>query len=154
MQNPTPILENDTHKFPRDFYIQTDHYISARRRYLIITNNKKKKRTSRIVDFAIPALHRVKLKENEKKDKYLDLTKELKKTVEHESDVYTNYNCSSWYSQQMINKGAERIDNKRSEDHPNYCITEIGHNTENNSRGQSRLIITQTPVKDHQLTLM
>ena len=31
-----------------------------------------------MVDFAIPADHRVKLKEIEKRDKYLDLTRELK----------------------------------------------------------------------------
>ena len=31
------------------------------------------------MDFAIPANHRVKMKENEKRDKYLDLTRELKK---------------------------------------------------------------------------
>ena len=34
------------------------------------------------MDFAVPADHRVKLKESEKKDKYLDLTRELKKTME------------------------------------------------------------------------
>ena len=33
----------------------------------------------KIVDFAIPADHRIKLKEREKKDKYLDLARELKK---------------------------------------------------------------------------
>ena len=32
------------------------------------------------MDFAVPADHRVKLKEDEKKDKYLDLAEELKKT--------------------------------------------------------------------------
>ena len=31
------------------------------------------------MDFAVPADHRIKMKENEKKDKYLDLAKELKK---------------------------------------------------------------------------
>ena len=31
------------------------------------------------MDFAVPADHIVKLKESEKKDKYLDLTRELKK---------------------------------------------------------------------------
>ena len=31
------------------------------------------------MDFAVPANHRVKLKESEKKDKYLDLDRELKK---------------------------------------------------------------------------
>ena len=42
-------------------------------------NNKKKKRTCRIVDFAVPADYRVKLKESEKNDKYLDLARESKK---------------------------------------------------------------------------
>ena len=44
------------------------------------------------------ANHKVKLKESEKKDKYLDLARELKKTVEHESDNYTNCNWCSWYN--------------------------------------------------------
>ena len=39
----------------------------------------KKKWTCKIVDFAVPADHRIKLKECEKKDKYLDLARELKK---------------------------------------------------------------------------
>ena len=33
----------------------------------------------KIVDFAVPADHRIKLKECEKKDKYIDLARELKK---------------------------------------------------------------------------
>ena len=40
---------------------------------------KKKKRICKIVDFAVPADHRIKLKEYEKKDKYLNLARELKK---------------------------------------------------------------------------
>ena len=56
-----------------------DLLISARRPDLIIIKKKKKKKTCKIVDFAIPADHRVKLKESEKKDKYLDLAWELKK---------------------------------------------------------------------------
>ena len=31
------------------------------------------------MDFAVPADHKVKIKENEKRDKYLDLARELKK---------------------------------------------------------------------------
>ena len=42
-------------------------------------NQQKKKTTCKIVDFAVPADHRIKLKECEKKDKYLDLVRELKK---------------------------------------------------------------------------
>ena len=42
-------------------------------------NQQNKKRIYKIVDFAVPADHRIKLKECEKKDKYLDLARELKK---------------------------------------------------------------------------
>ena len=42
-------------------------------------NNQQKKITSRIADFAVPADHWVKLKESKKKDKYLDLARDLKK---------------------------------------------------------------------------
>ncbi len=52
MHNPAPVLENDTHKLLRDFDIQMDHLIPARRPDLIIIN--KKKRTCKIVDFADP----------------------------------------------------------------------------------------------------
>ena len=57
--------------------MQTDHLISTRRPDLIIIN--KKRRIYKNVDFAVPADHRIKLKECEKKDKYLDLARELKK---------------------------------------------------------------------------
>ena len=77
MHNPAPVLENDSHKLLWDFNIQTDHLILARRPDLIIINTKKK--TCKIVDLAVPADHRIKLKECEKKDKYLDLARELKK---------------------------------------------------------------------------
>ncbi len=42
-------------------------------------NQEKKKRIWKIVDFAVPADHRIKLKECNKKDKYLDLARGLKK---------------------------------------------------------------------------
>ena len=40
-------------------------------------NQQQKNRTCRLVDFAVPADHRVKIKENEKRDKYLDLAGEF-----------------------------------------------------------------------------
>ena len=79
MHNPAPVLENDTHKLLWDFDIHTDNLIPARRPDLIIINKKKKKRICKIVHFAVPADHRINLKESEKKDKYLDLARELKK---------------------------------------------------------------------------
>ena len=77
MHNPTPVLENDTHKLPWDFDIQTDQLTLAKRPDLIIINKIKK--ICKIVDLAVPADHRIKLKECEKRDKYLDLARELKK---------------------------------------------------------------------------
>ena len=79
MHNPAPLLENDSYKLLWDFNIQTDHLIPARRPNLIIINKKKKKkRICKIVNFAVPADHRINLKEIEKKDKYRDLARELK----------------------------------------------------------------------------
>ena len=88
MHNPAAVLENDTHKLLWDFDIQTDHLISARRPDLIVINNKK--RICKIVDFAD---HRIKLKESEKKDKYLVIARE---TMKHEGDDHTNRDwCSN-----------------------------------------------------------
>ena len=54
---------------------KTDYLISAKRPDLIIINKKKKKRICKIVEFAVPADHRIKLKEPEKIYKYLDLAR-------------------------------------------------------------------------------
>ena len=80
MHNPAPVLENNAHKLLWDSDRQTDHLISARRPdQIIIKKKKKKKRICKNLDFAVPAVHRIKLKECEKKDRYLDLARELKK---------------------------------------------------------------------------
>ena len=42
-------------------------------------NKTKKKEIHKIVDFAVPADHRIKLKNCEKKDKYLDLASNWKR---------------------------------------------------------------------------
>ena len=60
-----------------DYDIDTDYLILARKSDLIIINNKK--RIRKIVDFAVPAEQIIILKESEKKDKYFDLARELKK---------------------------------------------------------------------------
>ena len=65
MHNPESVIENETHKLLYDFEIQTDHLIPARRSDPVIVNQKK--RTCRIVGFAVPADHWVKLKDSEKK---------------------------------------------------------------------------------------
>ncbi len=103
--------------------------------------DKNKKRNCKIVDFAVPADHRIKLKEREKKDKYLDHARELKKL---------------WNMQVTIipivigGLGSWRMDG----DHPNDRIIENGQNTKKSPGDLRRFVVTQTPVKNHRLTLM
>ena len=68
MHNPESILEKKIYKFLWDFEIQTHNLISVRR-----PNQSIKKRIYWIVHFVVQADHRVKLKESQKRDKYLDL---------------------------------------------------------------------------------
>ena len=51
-----------------------------------------------IVDFAVLADHRITLKECKKKDKYLNLAREWKKTMEDAGDNYTNCIWYIWNS--------------------------------------------------------
>ena len=65
MHNPKSIPKNETHKPFWEFGIQTDHLISTRRPDLVSVNKKKKRRkTWWIMDFALLADHRVKIKES------------------------------------------------------------------------------------------
>ena len=92
--------------------MQKAHLIFARRPDLMIVKKKKKKNHCRIVNLAILADHRVKLKESPKKDKYLDLAREPTA-----SD--TNCNCCAQYNHQMFGTGTGGLGNKRmSGDHP------------------------------------
>ena len=150
MHNPTPVQDNNTHKLLWDFDIHTDHLISARRPDLIIIN--KNKRTCKFFDFAVATDHRIKLKKCEKKDKYRDLARELKKTVEHAGDNYTNCNWCFWYSNLRIIKGPGGFGIWRTGgDHLNDSIIENGQNTEKSPGDLKSFAVIQTPVKNHQL---
>ena len=55
----------------------------------------------------------------------------------------------------MITKGTGGVGNWRTdEDHPNHSIIENGQNTEKSPEDLRRLAVTQTPVKNHRLTLI
>ena len=72
--------------------------------------------------------------------------------MEHEGDNYTSRDWCFWYSHQRIIKG---IGGRRtSGNHPNYNIIENGQKTEKSPGDLRKLVVTQTPVKDHQLKLM
>ena len=77
MHNLAPVLENDTHKLLWDFNIQTDHLIPVRRPGLIIINQKKE--NFQQCRLCCPGGPQNKSEGMKKKDKYLDLARELKK---------------------------------------------------------------------------
>ena len=63
---PESVLDNEMDKIIWNFEIQTAHQIPARRADRVIID-KKKERISRIVDFAVPVDHRVKIKKAKRK---------------------------------------------------------------------------------------
>ena len=97
----------------------------------------------------------MKLKECEKKDKYLDLAKESKKELEGEGDDYISCNWCVWNNNERLTKGIGGLGGWwTSGDHPHYYIIENGQNTEKSPGDLRSLAVTQSPVKNHQLTLM
>ena len=83
------------------------------------------------MDFAVPAVHRIKLKESEKKDKFLDLAREYKKAMEHEGDDYTKRDlCFRYNNERIIKCTGGHITWRRSRDHPNDSIVENDQNIE------------------------
>ena len=55
-------------------------------------NKQQKEIYTQNCELFFPADQRVKLNENKKKDKYHDIARELKKSVEYENYFYTNCN--------------------------------------------------------------
>ena len=115
-------------------------------------NNQQKKRICKIVDFAIPADYRIKLKECKKKDKYLDLARELKKLWNMKVMIVPIVIGACGTESKGLLNGFKSW--RTCGDHPNYIIIDNGQNTVKSPGDLRRLAITQTPVKDHQLKLM
>ena len=78
MHNPAPVLENDT-LTPMGLWHKNRSPNLGQKLRPYNNQQKKKKKICKIVDFAVPADHRIKLKECEKRDKFLDFARELKK---------------------------------------------------------------------------
>ena len=100
MHKPAVVLENDTHKLLWDFDIQKDHLISSTRPDQILINRKKRELA---IFFSVLADQRIKLKESEKKDKYLDLARELKKP-RNMMVLFTNPSARAGYDTRSIFK--------------------------------------------------
>ena len=76
MPKPEPVLGNGHHKILYDFEIQMDNLILDGRPDLVLITKKK---TWPLLDFNVPARHKLKIKEREKIEKYLDLVRKPRK---------------------------------------------------------------------------
>ena len=61
---------------------------------------------------AVPANHRIKLKESEKRNKYQDIARELKQYIKYIGGGDTNCNWCTWNNPQRIGKEVRRRVNK------------------------------------------
>ena len=110
------------------------------------SDSQPKKRTCQIVDFTVLADHRVKIKESEKRDKYLDFTRELeKKSMDMKVTVIPIVVGALGTIHKGLVKELENLEIRH------YSIFKIGWNTEKSPEDFRRLAVTQTPVWNHQL---
>ena len=104
-----------------------------------------------------PADHRIKLKECEKKAKYLDFARELKKLWNMQVTMIPIVIGAFGKVTKGLLKGLEDLEvGERVEiiQTTNYYNIKNGQNTEKSPGDLRRLAVTQTPVKDYLLTLM
>ena len=75
--------------------------------------------------------------------------------MENVSDSDTNCNWCALNDPQRLGKEAERVGYRwAGRDYPIYNVSKICYDTEKSSENLMRFAVTQTPVKDYQLTLM
>ena len=106
------------------------------------------------MDFAVLVDHKVKTKESEKRDKFIDLTWELKKLWNMKVTVIPIVIGALGTISKVLIKGLEDKNQRMNRSHSDYSIIKIGQNPEESAGGLRRLAVTQTRVKDHQLILM
>ena len=82
--------------------------------------NKKTQKNCRIVDFAVPADHRIKPKESEKRDKYKNLARELDKLGNMKVTVIPIVIGAFGIILKGLVKGLEDLEISRY--HPDYSI--------------------------------
>ena len=94
---------------------------------------------------------RVKIKESEKINKYLDLAREFFFLMEYEGDSDTNCGWCTWNSPLWLGKNIVITGNQRNnQENPDHSIIKIDLNTQKNPGDLRRLAGTRTPVKNQQ----
>ena len=119
---------------------------------------EKEKRTCKILDFAVPVNHRVKLKENEKKDKYLGLVRDLKKLWHMKVTIIPIViGAFGTVTKGLLNELEDLEVGGRVETiqiTSSLRTARILRRVLETWGDLRRLAVTQTPVEHHQLTLM
>ena len=106
--------------------------------------NKKKKKEKKKENLSPSGLycsrdHKVKIKESEQINKYLDIGTK-KDYIKHEGDCDTNTSWNTWNGPKRNLKVIGTIGNQRkNRDYSGYNIVEIGLKTEKNSGDSKRL---------------
>ena len=95
------------------------------------------------MDFAVSTKHQIKIKENEKIDKYLGLGQGAERAVGHKVDSNTNRSYYTWNGLPKFGKKSGGIgDQRKNRDHPKHRIVEIGENIQKRLGDQKRLAVT------------
>ena len=107
------------------------------------------------MDFAVPASQRIKLNESEKKDKYLDLARELKKLWNMKVTIIPIVIGTYGTVIKGLLKGLKDLEVRgRMETIQTTALLRTATVLKRVLETWGDLLSLQTPVKDHQLTLM
>ena len=90
------------------------HNLFSARKPDLIFINKEKKRTFNLVDFTVLGEHKVKIKESEKIDKYLDFARGPKVTEEHAGDGDNNCSWNALNNSKRLGKKDKSKEELRS----------------------------------------
>ena len=105
------------------------------------------------MNFDVPADHRVKSKESEKRDKYLDLARELKKLWNMKVTLIPIVICILRTILKGLGKWLEDLE-IRGRAKTIQTTIKIGQNNKKSPGDLRSFAVTQTPVKNHQLMLV
>ena len=147
------IRENEAHKILWDFKIQTDppKLIQKTNPSVNHTHKRENLPSSGFCCFSGS------LSENKKAKRLTILgpCQKTRKAMQLQGDGDTNYSWRALNSSKRLEKGSGRVGNQRSNrDRPVYSIVEIGQNTQKSPGDTRKLVVTQTPFKDSQPTLV
>ena len=105
------------------------------------------------MDFTVPADHRLKLKESENRDEYLDLSRELKKLWNMKETVIPIVIGALGTVTKGLLRELGNLEMRTNGNHPNYSIVEIDQNTKKGPGNLRKLVVIQTPMENWKVEL-